>query len=156
MVCMRAVFLIVLAVASLAAPGPVVRDMLAAHNAVRQRVGVAPLVWSARLEAVAQAWANTLLARREFRHRPGTELGENLYAVTGASVRATEVVRAWAEEEGDYDPQSNSCRGVCGHYTQIVWRETRELGCAVARGRGREVWVCNYSPAGNWVGQRPY
>ncbi len=44
----------------------------------------------------------------------------------------------------------------CGHYTQIVWRGTTTLGCAVARSSFREVWVCEYSPAGNIVGQRPY
>jgi hypothetical protein len=45
---------------------------------------------------------------------------------------------------------------VCGHYTQIVWRNTKSVGCAVARGKGVEVWVCNYDPPGNYAGQRPY
>jgi PadR family transcriptional regulator len=49
-----------------------------------------------------------------------------------------------------------SCRGVCGHYTQIVWSNTREVGCGVARDSNREVWVCNYNPPGNWIGERPY
>jgi pathogenesis-related protein 1 len=66
------------------------------------------------------------------------------------------VVNAWAAESRNYDYRSNCCRGVCGHYTQIVWAGTQEVGCAVARGGRREVWVCNYDPPGNWAGKRPY
>ena len=43
-----------------------------------------------------------------------------------------------------------------GHYTQLVWRDTREVGCAVARGTGYDVLVCRYWPAGNWMGESPY
>jgi uncharacterized protein YkwD len=39
-----------------------------AHNAARLSVGVPPLIWSDRLAAVAQEWANTLLARNQLVH----------------------------------------------------------------------------------------
>jgi uncharacterized protein YkwD len=130
--------------------------MLASHNAVRSRLHLAPLTWSARLAAGAQEWADILIARRQFYHRPNSSLGENLFEIRGAAASPAQVVEAWAAESRDYDYQSNRCRGVCGHYTQIVWSTTREAGCAVARDRGREVWVCEYDPPGNWVGQRPY
>jgi pathogenesis-related protein 1 len=132
------------------------RDMLAAHNAVRVHVGVPPLAWSNRLAARSQDWANTLLARNQFIHRPNSTYGENLFEITGATASPARVVYAWAAESGNYDYISNRCRGVCGHYTQIVWGDTKEVGCAVARGRGREILVCNYDPPGNWVGRRPY
>jgi pathogenesis-related protein 1 len=138
--------------------GSLPRDMLAAHDAVRARVGVAPLAWSDRLAARAQDWADTLLARRQFVHRPNSAYGENLFEITGANATASaeQVVNAWAAEARDYDYGSNRCRGVCGHYTQIVWGDTREVGCAVARGGAREVWVCDYDPPGNRAGKRPY
>jgi uncharacterized protein YkwD len=141
-----------------ALPSSLSRDMLARHNAVRARVGMPPLAWSARLAARAQDWADTLLARGQFIHRPHSTYGENLFEMTGATASPGQVVDAWAAESRNYDYASNRCSGVCGHYTQIVWRDTREVGCAVARGRGRgrEVWVCNYDPPGNWVGRRPY
>ena len=132
------------------------RDMLAVHNAVRARVGMAPLAWSRRLEVRSRDWANTLLARRKFVHRPNSTYGENLFEITGASASSAQVVKVWAEEIRNYDYDLNRCRGVCGHYTQIVWGNTKEVGCAVARGGGREVWVCDYDPPGNWVGKRPY
>ena len=132
------------------------REMLAAHNAARARVGVAPLAWSDRLAARAQDWADTLVARGQFAHRPKSGYGENLFEITGATASAAQVVNAWASEARDYDYRSNRCRGVCGHYTQIVWSDTKEVGCAVARSRAREVWVCDYDPPGNWAGKRPY
>ena len=39
-----------------------------------------------------------------------------------------------------------------GHYTQIVWRTTREVGCAKAEGRQFDFLVCRYYPAGNVIG----
>jgi len=132
------------------------RDMLAAHNTVRARVGVAPLEWSDRLAARAQEWADHLVEHRQFYHRPSSEFGENLFAISGSTASPDRVVEDWASESRGFNYRSNSCRGVCGHYTQLVWRDTTEIGCAVARGSGREVWVCNYYPSGNWIGQRPY
>ena len=138
------------------APSTLARDMLAAHNAVRARVGMAPLAWSNRLAARSQDWADTLLAREQFIHRPNSTYGQNLFEITGATASPAQVVKAWAAESRNYDYTSNRCRGVCGHYTQIVWGGTKEVGCAAARAGGREVWVCDYDPPGNRVGKRPY
>jgi uncharacterized protein YkwD len=138
------------------APSSLSRDMLAVHNEVRARVGVPLLTWSDRLAARSQDWADTLLARQQFIHRPNSTYGENLFEITGASASPSQVVDAWAAESRNYNYASNRCSGVCGHYTQIVWGDTKAMGCAVARGKGREVWVCNYDPPGNWAGRRPY
>ncbi len=137
---------------------PIASEILGAHNAVRARAGVPPLTWSKRLESAARQWAESLLAKGTFRHRPQSNFGENLFEIRGARADATRVVRSWAAEADDFNLATNSCRGdaVCGHYTQLVWRDTRQLGCAVARGGRREVWVCNYSPPGNVIGERPY
>jgi pathogenesis-related protein 1 len=113
-------------------------------------------MWSDELASRAQDWAQTLLAKNQFVHRPKSPYGENLFEIPGAQASSAEVVGAWVAESKNYDYRSNGCRGTCGHYTQIVWRATTELGCAFARGIRREVWVCEYSPPGNWVGKRPY
>ena len=136
--------------------GEIDKGMLAAHNAVRARLNVPPLVWSDRLAGFAKAWADALLETGRFVHRPNSRLGENLFTISGGTASPEYVVREWASESRYYDRRSNKCRDVCGHYTQIVWRNTLRVGCAVARGRGREVWVCNYDPPGNVAGQRPY
>ena len=136
--------------------GSLERDMLAAHNAVRERLKLKPLVWSEDVAAWAQQWADTLLAEGRFEHRPRNPYGENLFLITNTSYLPIQVVNEWAGEVRFYDHRSNKCTGMCGHYTQIVWKSTRELGCGVARTRASEVWVCNYNPRGNIVGERPY
>jgi pathogenesis-related protein 1 len=130
--------------------------MLSAHNEVRARVDVPPLRWSDRLAARAQEWASHLLQERQFYHRTHPIFGENLFEISGGRASAAEVVGDWASEARDYSYHANTCRGTCGHYTQLVWNNTREVGCAVASEPGREVWVCNYDPPGNWIGERPY
>ena len=130
--------------------------MLRAHNTARQRVGTASLTWSSQLAALSQKWANTLLATGTFRHPPGSPYGSNLFEITGGTASPEQVVRDWAGEVRDYNYRSNTCRAVCGHYTQIVWNDTKEVGCAVARRSRTEIWVCEYNPPGNWVGKKPY
>lgn len=127
-----------------------------AHNAVRAKVGVGPLAWSEDLAKLAQAWANRLIANGQFDHSHNPKTGENLYEMTGGSASPEIVVNSWASEANDYSYTSNTCRGVCGHYTQIVWADTKAVGCAVAQKGQREVWVCEYGPPGNYVGRKPY
>ncbi|MEZ4227182.1 MAG: CAP domain-containing protein [Polyangiaceae bacterium] len=136
----------------------------AAHNAARANVNppapsaLAPLAWSADLAKVAQAYA----AKCQFQHSQGP-YGENLYASTNASTPQA-VVGAWVSEVSDYDYASNSCSKACGHYTQVVWANTARLGCAKQTctqnspfgGGSWELWVCNYDPPGNYIGQKPY
>jgi uncharacterized protein YkwD len=131
-------------------------EMLAAHNAVRRRVKMPPLTWSPRLAAAARAWAETLISRGAFEHNSHTPYGENLFEIHGRRATPSEVVADWADEAAHYDHKANVCRGPCGHYTQIVWRDTKEVGCATAHTRDREVWICEYNPPGNILGQRPY
>ncbi len=132
------------------------RPMLAAHNEVRARVHLPPLKWSDQLAAYAEEWGKTLLARRKFYHRPDSPYGENLFMIKNGRVNPSDVVADWASESRNYSYRSNSCHGMCGHYTQLVWRSTQRVGCAVARGGGNEIWVCNYDPPGNIVGRKPY
>jgi pathogenesis-related protein 1 len=131
-------------------------EMLAAHNAVREDVGVPKLIWSPDLARAAQVWANRLASEGALRHSPNPKYGENLYLIHNGRSSAREVVNSWAAEASDYDYPRNTCRSRCGHYTQIIWSETRQLGCAVARRDQTEVWVCEYNPPGNYVGERPY
>jgi hypothetical protein len=142
-----------------------------AHDRVRANATPAPkpplepLRWSAEVAATARRWAD----RCVYEHDPALEAakqGQNLFAST--DVRTPQAaVDAWASEAGDYDLAANRCAAgkACGHYTQLVWRGTREVGCAArscTRGSpfpGRSAWwlvVCNYAPPGNWVGQKPY
>lgn len=131
--------------------------LTAAHNRVRAEVGVGALAWSDALERYASAWAKQLAAKGcDLVHRPGGPYGENIYWSSNAST-ADDVVAQWAAERAQYDHRRNRCEGVCGHFTQIVWKDSAKLGCGMAScGDGGEIWVCNYDPPGNVMGQSPY
>jgi pathogenesis-related protein 1 len=143
-------------------------ELVEAHNQVRRRVGAPALRWSDALAARAERWAVTLAERGCALQISGTNgLGENLFRLSYAPaevprVRAmatpSSVVDDWASEAADYSYEHNRCtQGKdCGHYTQIVWSDTREVGCGAALCPGGEIWVCNYAPAGNVRGRRPY
>lgn len=134
-------------------------EMVAAHNKWRSMVGVAGLTYSTSLAASAQAWADQLKTKGNCMQHSGTPgVGENLYRGTWTPTSA-DVVDTWASEKDYYNYASNSCASgqICGHYTQLVWKNTTSVGCGVAAcSSGGEVWVCQYSPAGNYMGQRPY
>lgn len=89
----------------------------------------------------------------------GFKLGENIYWGSGSTWTPNDAVKAWADEEKYYTYATNTCASgqQCGHYTQIVWRNTRKIGCArVVCDTGDVFMTCNYDPVGNYVGQRPY
>ena len=139
--------------------GPLEARLLTAHNLVRAKVGVSRLTWSPRLAREAQVWANTLAGSGRFEHSDSDE-GENLWMGTARRFSAEEMVGGFVDEAryfkaGQFPEvsQTGSWHDV-GHYTQLIWPETREVGCAVSRGRTDEVLVCRYFPAGNVMGQR--
>lgn len=135
------------------------QEILNTHNELRAKVDVPPLSWSPELARFAQEWADELsrLSDRNLAHRGGGASGAGENIAAGGSVDI--MLNLWAEEEDDYNPSTGQCRSgrTCGHYTQMVWRNTTEIGCGIAsHGIYGRVMVCNYSPPGNFIGQRPY
>ena len=133
--------------------------MLAAHNRARRAVGVPDLQWSGELTSIAQAWAERLRVEHcVMRHSGAHGIGENLTWAARQHLSPAAVVATWVQEAGSFNPADGSCApgAVCGHYTQVVWRNTRTVGCGMVSCGDSEVWVCNYAPPGNYVGERPY
>jgi pathogenesis-related protein 1 len=139
-------------------------EMVHAHNAWPTRAGVLSLRWAADLAAQAQNRA-LQLARQDCALEHGMlpdDVGENLYRASALesdsgsrsfyAVLPAHVVDAWGAESDDYSSVTGSCAPgrQCGHYTQIVWPSTEEVGCgmAVCPSLG-QVWVCRYRPRGN-------
>jgi uncharacterized protein YkwD len=144
---------------------PFARELLARHNAERDRVGVPRLSWSSKLAGEAQAWADVLAREGRMRHASSQErnsAGENLWQGSAGYYGADAMIGAFIAERGLYVPRafpqvSKSGRWQdVGHYTQVVWRDTKEVGCAVARGASDDFLVCRYWPAGNWFGKVAY
>jgi len=140
----------------------VAERLLAGHNAERQRLGVKPLVWSAKLAEHAKKWAQALAVSDMMEHSTsaadGGE-GENLWFGTKGDYTIEEMVGFFVDEgklfkRGVFPDVSTSGRWTdVGHYTQLIWGDTREVGCALASNQRRDVLVCRYVPVGNIQGR---
>ncbi|TAE52566.1 MAG: serine protease [Nostocales cyanobacterium] len=138
-------------------------DILNAHNKYRKEVGVPPLTWSNTLANNAQQWANYLASQGgNLQHSQNTGQGENLWAGTAGYFSYTQMVDSWGSEKqyfvnGTFPNVSSTGNWYdVGHYTQIIWRKTTQVGCGIARGGGNDILVCRYSPPGNYMGQKVY
>ncbi|KAF8404814.1 hypothetical protein HHK36_009704 [Tetracentron sinense] len=133
------------------------QDYVNTHNAARSEVNVGSIAWDTSLEAYAQDYANKRIGDCALQHSGGP-YGENI-AAGGGELTGIDAVNLWVSEKGSYDYNSNSCvGGQCGHYTQVVWRNSVRLGCARVQCSNNNGWfvTCNYDPPGNYVDQRPY
>lgn len=139
--------------------------LLTAHNAARADVGLPPLSWSEPLAEEATIWAGRLVYMPKLEHsppamRPGQ--GENLWMGTAGRFSLEHMVEGWTKErrfllKGPLPNVSLTGHlGDVGHYTQIVWRSTREVGCGLLSSPQLDFLVCRYSPQGNIIGQSPY
>ena len=114
-------------------------SMVAAHNKWRSEVGVADIMWSEILAETAQAWADNLKRKGcVLEHSKDSDYGENIYwagpvrwsdgRTEVQSITPQNVVDNWGSEKENYNHGKNSCSGVCGHYTQVVWKNSMEVG----------------------------
>ena len=141
------------------------RALLVEHNRARDDAGVPRLTWSGKLAGEARGWAEVLAREGRMRHSSQQEsggAGENLWMGSAGYFGPDVMVGAFVNERQHYIhaafpniSRTGKWQDV-GHYTQVVWRDTREVGCAVARGKKVDFLVCRYWPAGNWMGQVAY
>ncbi|KAF5313070.1 hypothetical protein D9619_003028 [Psilocybe cf. subviscida] len=134
-----------------------IQAYLAGHNTIRAQHGASALTWNDNLASKAQEWANKCV----FQHSGGQlgPFGENLAAGTGSSYGIAAAIKSWTDEVSEYNPSNP----VASHFTQVVWKGTSEVGCAVASCNGifdpkfgpAKFFVCEYSKQGNIIGQFP-
>ncbi|MNQ92378.1 Cysteine-rich secretory protein family protein [compost metagenome] len=130
------------------------------HNLVRKEVGVPNLSWNVKLAKVAQKYANTLASKKcTLKHSHNPKYGENLFMGHGVVYTALDASKAWYTEKRMYSYSKigyNNYQAV-GHYTQMIWKNTTEVGVGVAICKdGGYIFVANYFPKGNYIGKYPY
>jgi len=109
------------------------------------------LTWNDTLASYAQKWVNGC----KFQHSAGP-YGENLAAGTGDFDIAAGI-KLWTDEASDYDPTNPQP----SHFTQVVWKSSTQVGCAVSTCSGifdasfgkAQYYTCEYSPPGNYIGE---
>ena len=141
------------------------------HNQERVLVNVPVHIWSNDLATDAQKYAGYLTTlgltlRDKASHAPydpDNPQGENLWMGTAGLYSNGERVQWFADEKSNYNGEpiknSNEVREedpVTGHYTQMVWEDTMEVGCANSSDDNLDFMVCRYSPPGNYIRETPY
>lgn len=130
------------------APVPVPTVWEAIHNDYRCPHGVQPLKWNQDLANEAQAWVN----RCQWGHDPNNRLhGENL--ALGQGLSAEKAMQLWYDEGKNYPYGAPTPPHELMHFTQMVWKRTSQVGCALAQCPMGNYYACRYSPPGNYIGQ---
>ncbi|XP_065357746.1 uncharacterized protein LOC135951926 [Calliphora vicina] len=129
------------------------KECLEAHNRYRAKHGAGPLTLSKQLNAYATEWAKQLADSNTLQHRKNNKYGENLYLGTGMGPQTHELaVQAWYDEIKDYNFNKPGFSSNTGHFTQVVWKTSKELGVGIVNRANRTWVVCNYDPPGNVMG----
>lgn len=131
-------------------------QILADHNSARGQLGLPPLKWDCGLARYAMEWAS----KGNWHHRDESNYGENIFVSSESNISVIAAVSHWMSEKANYNATTNTCAPdrICTHYTQINWRKTLKVGCAMNRevsGKWAAVVVCNYDPPGN-TGGKPF
>lgn len=162
----------VITVTETAAPPPA-KDLehlralcLSEHNTKRAlHLGTPDMVYDLQIERSAQLWADHLAVIQEMKHEDPTQYGENIYR---GYTRATSpisgenaikgAIAEWYSEISDYDYKNPGYSSETGHFTQVIWKASTKLGCAISRyekddGKKFVIVVARYSSPGNYPGQ---
>ena len=143
-------------------------EILAAHNEERSLAETPPLKWDGRLAANAQRWALHLSTIGELQHDPRGGQGENLSMGPAGRNSVRDFLADWISEKSLYRngpfprvvEETARKAGVhwdkVGHYSQLVWRTTTHVGCAMVTAKDWDYLVCRYSPPGNRRGEKAY
>jgi pathogenesis-related protein 1 len=143
------------------------QKLLDHHNKVRAIVRTNALIWNPKLSAYAQSWADYLVKNKECKlihskciNNEGNDLGENIYWGSSATrFTPLDASKSWYEEKLNYsyEPIGDSKISEIGHYTQMIWKNTREVGVGIGYCKdGGIMIVASYYPAGNYIGEYPY
>lgn len=136
------------------------QDALKRHNELRAKHGVPPVKLAKDLQEYAQKWAEHMAQKGSLSHSDctlnGGRLGENV-AFTGSSrptdYAGKDFTDSWYSEIKDHNFGKDHQPGT-GHFTQVVWKGTTEVGFGKAKSSdGCRVYCCgSYRPPGNMLG----
>ena len=131
-----------------------VESALNMHNQYRAMHGAEPLTVSQDLNKIAQDYANHIAKINQKVHSQnkykGEQLGENIYWCTGTPIEGAAMTTTWYDEIKDYNFNKPGFKNGTGHFTQVVWKGSKQVGFGYAQSSdGAYFGVANYFPGGN-------
>lgn len=131
-------------------------DALNTHNSYRKTHASPALKWSSKLQSNAQRWADKLAKKGYLQHENQQEEGENIACMKGAELTGGKATTMWYDEVKDYDFSKPTFNSKTGHFTQVVWTGSTEIGVARSTAsNGMQFVVARYNPPGNVIGRFP-
>ncbi|XP_077999371.1 Golgi-associated plant pathogenesis-related protein 1-like [Glandiceps talaboti] len=132
-------------------------EALNAHNVYRSKHGVPSLKMTKKLNKYAQKWADKLAKSGKLEPRKNRKYGECIsWKRSQQGMAGQEAVETLYNEVSNYSWNRPGYSSGTGHFTQVVWKASRELGVgyAVNPKDSKDVYaVFNYSPPGNVSGK---
>ena len=130
------------------------QEILEIHNKKRLLHNSPHLKINSDLSKLAKESANKISRKETFTKNiyNGQYLGENVYIYKGITLEAENICNEWYNEIQNYDKSLNKYQKNTGHFTQMIWKETKEIGCGYKRNEGIYYVVVYYYPAGNTLG----
>ncbi|XP_072511506.1 GLIPR1-like protein 1 [Notamacropus eugenii] len=150
-----------------------IEDCVNIHNEMRSKIRLAAgnmryMTWDPALAKTARAWVKKCVFQHNIHighkyqcHPVFKTVGENMWMGTYTKHVPRNATTEWFSEVDHYELGFRKCyRRYCGHFTQVAWAASYKIGCALKMcpnlGKHIAMFVCNYSPAGNIVGEAPY
>jgi len=142
---------------------PFISRCLELHNDERALFNIPGLTWNADLAETALAWAKQLASKGSLSHSSGrVHIGENV-SYTGTKANSIDrLIGMWLDEKKYFvykpypDCSNSGDSSDVGHYTQLIWKDTTELGCGLSTKSGKDFLVCQYKTSGNRIGKYAY
>jgi hypothetical protein len=136
-----------------------IREALQSHNELRRLHYTDPLEYDSELSKNAQKYAEFLVSIGSLQSSDclinGKEVGESLAYTGGHALTGTDMTNMWYEENRDYDFKTSTTKPgkVAGHFTQLVWKDTKRVGFGLAQKNNAYYAVAYYHPPGNVEGK---
>ncbi|CAH0600222.1 unnamed protein product [Chrysodeixis includens] len=132
-------------------------EFLNAHNEYRKQHGVKPLELNKKLCKYAEEWSKTLAKKGQTEHRDQNDYGENIFSAWSSdpnfTVSGRDPVDKWYSEVNNHQFGREPSDLKSGHFSQIIWEDTKELGVGVAKSKEGQIYVvAYYNPPGNVIG----
>ena len=134
------------------------KEALSVHNDYRSNHNAPPLKLNSKLNDIAQNYAEQLAKKDTMVHSKnkmdGQDLGENLFMCGGYMITGKDMTKSWYDEIYDYNFKKPDFKSGTGHFTQVVWVGSKEVGFGAAQSEsGNYYGVANYFPPGNYIGE---